>query len=95
LPEQKKPNLAQWANAFRLMRERDGRKPDRIREVAAWAISGFVLDPEYLNARKSSAKSLTRLIGDMNAKPATNGKSKYTGANSLFTEHKEGTHGDF
>ncbi|MCA9171946.1 MAG: hypothetical protein KDB23_29970 [Planctomycetales bacterium] len=36
-PEAKDPNFDTWANAVRLMRETDGRTPERIRAVFAWA----------------------------------------------------------
>ena len=35
-PERKKPNLQKWANSIRLMRERDGRTDEQIRELFIW-----------------------------------------------------------
>lgn len=36
-PKRKTPNLDAWANDIRLMRERDGRTDDEIRELFTWA----------------------------------------------------------
>lgn len=36
-PEHKSPNLEKWANSIRLIRERDGRKPEHIRALFEWA----------------------------------------------------------
>ena len=55
-PGRKPPNLADWANAIRLIRERDKRTDDRIREVFAWANNdGFwranILNPDKLREK--------------------------------------------
>lgn len=92
-PDQRKPNLDKWADAFRLLRERDNRTADRIREVAAWALADSFWSTNILSPIKLR-KQFGTLAAKM-AKPPITNKSKYTGANSLFTPHKEGTHGDF
>ncbi len=52
-PAHKKPNLDRWANTIRLMRERDGKTPEDIRAVFAWANADSfwqsnILSPEKL-----------------------------------------------
>jgi hypothetical protein len=38
-PSHKVPSLQKWANEIRLLRERDGRSPERVKELFLWANS--------------------------------------------------------
>lgn len=55
-PRHKKPNLESWANDVRLMRERDGRQPDQIREMFEWAQADSFWSANILSPKKLREK---------------------------------------
>ncbi|OUB63523.1 hypothetical protein [Bacillus thuringiensis] len=55
-PKQKEPNFNNWANEFRLMRERDNREPQEIKDVIDWCQAdpfwqGNILSPKKLREK--------------------------------------------
>lgn len=55
-PKQKEPNFDNWANEFRLMRERDNREPQEIKDVIDWCQAdpfwqGNILSPKKLREK--------------------------------------------
>ncbi|MES1048489.1 hypothetical protein FOA24_03060 [Bacillus thuringiensis] len=55
-PKQKEPNFDSWANEFRLMRERDNREPQEIKDVIDWCQAdpfwqGNILSPKKLREK--------------------------------------------
>ncbi|HDR4727290.1 TPA: hypothetical protein QCR01_005192, partial [Bacillus cereus] len=55
-PKQKEPNFDSWANEFRLMRERDNREPQDIKDVIDWCQAdpfwqGNILSPKKLREK--------------------------------------------
>ncbi|MEG7877449.1 phage replisome organizer N-terminal domain-containing protein [Bacillus cereus group sp. Sample62] len=55
-PKQKEPNLDSWANEFRLIRERDNREPQEIKDVIDWCQAdafwqGNILSPKKLREK--------------------------------------------
>lgn len=55
-PKQKEPNFDSWANEFRLMRERDNREPQEIKNVIDWCQAdpfwqGNILSPKKLREK--------------------------------------------
>lgn len=55
-PKQKEPNFDSWANDFRLMRERDNREPQEIKDVIDWCQAdpfwqGNILSPKKLREK--------------------------------------------
>ena len=55
-PKQKEPNFDSWANEFRLIRERDNREPQEIKDVIDWCQAdpfwkGNILSPKKLREK--------------------------------------------
>lgn len=63
-PNAKKPNLESWANTFRLMMERDGRKGKEIQDVILWCQQDSFWYKNILSADKLR-KQFDRLLLDM------------------------------
>lgn len=77
-PKTPKPNLDKWANAIRLMRERDGHSLDDIRRVFAWAnADGFwaanILSPDKLRGQFATLDAQMRRKGSSSKTPRPQG----------------------
>ena len=55
-PKQKEPNFNNWANEFRLMRERDNREPQEIKDVIDWCQADPFWQGNILSPRKLREK---------------------------------------
>lgn len=66
-PNHKKPNLQEWANSIRLMRERDKRTEEQIRYVIEWAQNDSFWAPNILSTKKLREKFDT-LTGQIKAR---------------------------
>ena len=70
-PDFKKPNLQTWAKDIGLMICRDGRNPDRIREVIAWAQADSFWKANILSVRSLRDKfdRLEMVMGKISERP--------------------------
>ncbi|MEW9575837.1 phage replisome organizer N-terminal domain-containing protein [Bacillus toyonensis] len=66
-PKQKEPNFDSWANEFRLMRERDNREAQEIKDVIDWCQADPFWQGNILSAKKLREK-FDQLTIQMNSK---------------------------
>ncbi|PHC44620.1 hypothetical protein COF09_05490 [Bacillus toyonensis] len=80
-PKQKEPNFDNWANEFRLMRERDNREPQEIKDVIDWCQAdpfwrGNILSPKKLREK------FDQLTIQMNSKKGAKNNAESSGSNT-------------
>ncbi|MDM5189382.1 phage replisome organizer N-terminal domain-containing protein [Bacillus sp. DX4.1] len=66
-PKQKEPNFDSWSNDFRLMREKDNREPQEIKDIIDWCQADAFWQGNILSAKKLREK-FDQLTIQMNSK---------------------------
>ncbi|HDR7801336.1 TPA: phage replisome organizer N-terminal domain-containing protein [Bacillus tropicus] len=84
-PKQKEPNFDSWANEFRLMRERDNREPQEIKDVIDWCQAdpfwlGNILSPKKLREKfdQLTIQMKSRKGANNNAESGTSNTNRYS-----------------
>lgn len=80
-PKQKEPNFDNWANEFRLMRERDNREPQEIKDVIDWCQADPFWQGNILSAKKLREK-FDQLTIQMNSKKGAKSNAESGGSNT-------------
>jgi len=80
-PKQKEPNFNNWANEFRLMRERDNREPQEIKDVIDWCQADPFWQGNILSPKKLREK-FDQLTIQMNSKKGANNNAESGGSNT-------------
>ncbi|PFS65514.1 hypothetical protein [Bacillus thuringiensis] len=80
-PKQKEPNFNNWANEFRLMRERDNREPQEIKDVIDWCQADPFWQGNILSPKKLREK-FDQLTIQMNSKKGANNNAESSGSNT-------------
>ncbi|MFJ8457303.1 hypothetical protein [Bacillus paramycoides] len=80
-PKQKEPSFDSWANDFRLMREKDNREPQEIKDVIDWCQldpfwQGNILSPKKLREK------FDQLTIQMNSKKGAKNNAESGGSNT-------------
>ncbi|MDA1758155.1 phage replisome organizer N-terminal domain-containing protein [Bacillus cereus] len=84
-PKQKEPNFDNWANEFRLMRERDNREPQEIKDVIDWCQAdpfwqGNILSPKKLREKfdQLTIQMKSKKGAKNNAESGTSNTNRYS-----------------
>ncbi|HDR8494212.1 TPA: phage replisome organizer N-terminal domain-containing protein [Bacillus cereus] len=80
-PKQKEPNFDSWANEFRLMRERDNREPQEIKDVIDWCQADPFWQGNILSPKKLREK-FDQLTIQMKSKKGANNNAESGGSNT-------------
>ncbi|MEB9381660.1 hypothetical protein P4J09_27150 [Bacillus cereus] len=80
-PKQKEPNFDNWANEFRLMRERDNREPQEIKDVIDWCQADPFWQGNILSPKKLREK-FDQLTIQMNSKKGEKNNAESSGSNT-------------
>ncbi|WP_406904425.1 hypothetical protein [Bacillus cereus] len=80
-PKQKEPNFDNWANEFRLMRERDNREPQEIKDVIDWCQADPFWQGNILSPKKLREK-FDQLTIQMNSKKGAKNNAESSGSNT-------------
>lgn len=80
-PKQKEPNFNNWANEFRLMRERDNREPQEIKDVIDWCQADPFWQGNILSPRKLREK-FDQLTIQMKSKKGARNNAESSGSNT-------------
>lgn len=80
-PKQKEPNFNNWANEFRLMRERDNREPQEIKDVIDWCQADPFWQGNILSPRKLREK-FDQLTIQMKSKKGERNNAESSGSNT-------------
>ncbi|MCS6595445.1 phage replisome organizer N-terminal domain-containing protein [Bacillus cereus] len=80
-PKQKEPNFDIWANEFRLMRERDNREPQEIKDVIDWCQADPFWQGNILSPKKLREK-FDQLTIQMNSKKGAKNNAESSGSNT-------------
>ncbi|PES22272.1 hypothetical protein CN268_14860 [Bacillus anthracis] len=80
-PKQKEPNFNNWANEFRLMRERDNREPQEIKDVIDWCQADLFWQGNILSPKKLREK-FDQLTIQMNSKKGAKNNAESSGSNT-------------
>ncbi|HDR7616998.1 TPA: phage replisome organizer N-terminal domain-containing protein [Bacillus mycoides] len=80
-PKQKEPNFDTWANDFRLMREKDSREPQEIKDVIDWCQADPFWQGNILSAKKLREK-FDQLTIQMNSKKGAKNNAESGGSNT-------------
>ncbi|HHT7143151.1 TPA: hypothetical protein ACTZ34_005106 [Bacillus cereus] len=80
-PKQKEPNFDSWANEFRLMRERDNREPQEIKDVIDWCQADPFWQGNILSPKKLREK-FDQLTIQMNSKKGAKNNAESGGSNT-------------
>ncbi|HDR8009925.1 TPA: hypothetical protein QCY64_005291, partial [Bacillus cereus] len=80
-PKQKEPNFDNWANEFRLMRERDNREPQEIKDVIDWCQADPFWQGNILSPKKLREK-FDQLTIQMNSKKGAKNNAESGGSNT-------------
>lgn len=79
--KQKEPNFDNWANEFRLMRERDNREPQEIKDVIDWCQADPFWQGNILSAKKLREK-FDQLTIQMKSKKGAQNNAESGGSNT-------------
>ncbi len=77
----KEPNFDSWANEFRLMRERDNREPQEIKDVIDWCQADPFWQGNILSPKKLREK-FDQLTIQMNSKKGAKNNAESGGSNT-------------
>lgn len=80
-PKQKEPNFDSWANEFRLMRERDNREAQEIKDVIDWCQADPFWQGNILSPKKLREK-FDQLTIQMNSKKGAKNNAESGGSNT-------------
>ncbi|PHB24749.1 hypothetical protein COE80_17110 [Bacillus pseudomycoides] len=80
-PKQKEPNFDNWANEFRLMRERDNREPQEIKDVIDWCQADLFWQGNILSPKKLREK-FDQLTIQMKSKKGAKNNAESGGSNT-------------
>ncbi|PGA79624.1 hypothetical protein COL94_28845 [Bacillus wiedmannii] len=80
-PKQKEPNFDSWANEFRLMRERDNREAQEIKDVIDWCQADPFWQGNILSPKKLREK-FDQLTIQMNSKKGAKSNAESGGSNT-------------
>lgn len=80
-PKQKEPNFDTWSNDFRLMREKDNREPQEIKDVIDWCQADPFWQGNILSAKKLREK-FDQLTIQMNSKKGAKNNAESGGSNT-------------
>ncbi|XLP22205.1 phage replisome organizer N-terminal domain-containing protein [Bacillus toyonensis] len=80
-PKQKEPNFDNWANEFRLMRERDNREAQEIKDVIDWCQADPFWQGNILSAKKLREK-FDQLTIQMKSKKGAKNNAESGGSNT-------------
>lgn len=80
-PKQKEPNFDSWANDFRLMREKDSREPQEIKDVIDWCQTDPFWQGNILSPKKLREK-FDQLTIQMKSKKGANNNAESGGSNT-------------
>lgn len=80
-PKQKEPNFDSWANDFRLMREKDDRELQEIKDVIDWCQADPFWQGNILSAKKLREK-FDQLTIQMNSKKGAKNNAESSGSNT-------------
>ncbi|MDA2655817.1 phage replisome organizer N-terminal domain-containing protein [Bacillus cereus] len=80
-PKQKEPNFDNWANEFRLMRERDNREPQEIKDVIDWCQADPFWQGNILSPKKLREK-FDQLTIQMKSKKGAKNNAESSGSNT-------------
>ncbi|PGE68209.1 phage replisome organizer N-terminal domain-containing protein [Bacillus toyonensis] len=80
-PKQKGPKFDSWANEFRLMRERDNREPQEIKDVIDWCQADPFWQGNILSAKKLREK-FDQLTIQMKSKKGAQNNAESGGSNT-------------
>lgn len=80
-PKQKEPNFDSWANEFRLMRERDNREPQEIKDVIDWCQADPFWQGNILSPKKLREK-FDQLTIQMKSKKGAKNNAESSGSNT-------------
>ncbi|HDR7542004.1 phage replisome organizer N-terminal domain-containing protein [Bacillus sp. CH_442] len=80
-PKQKEPNFDNWANEFRLMRERDNREPQEIKDVIDWCQADPFWQGNILSPKKLREK-FDQLTIQMNSKKGAKNNAESSDSNT-------------
>ncbi|MGX5563972.1 hypothetical protein ACWKS2_28070 [Bacillus thuringiensis] len=80
-PKQKEPNFDNWANEFRLMRERDNREPQEIKDVIDWCQADPFWQGNILSPKKLREK-FDQLTIQMKSKKGAKNNAESNGSNT-------------
>lgn len=80
-PKQKEPNFDNWANEFRLMRERDNREPREIKDVIDWCQADPFWQGNILSPKKLREK-FDQLTIQMKSKKGAKNNAESNGSNT-------------
>ncbi|MDC7735501.1 hypothetical protein [Bacillus thuringiensis] len=80
-PKQKEPNFDNWANEFRLMRERDNREPQEIKAVIDWCQADPFWQGNILSPKKLREK-FDQLTIQMKSKKGAKNNAESSGSNT-------------
>lgn len=80
-PKQKEPNLDTWSNDFRLMREKDDRELQEIKDVIDWCQADPFWQGNILSAKKLREK-FDQLTIQMNSKKGAKSNAESSGSNT-------------
>ncbi|MBJ8031125.1 hypothetical protein [Bacillus cereus group sp. N21] len=80
-PKQKEPNFDTWANDFRLMREKDNREPQEIKDVIDWCQADPFWQGNILSAKKLREK-FDQLTIQMNSKKGAKNNAESGASNT-------------
>ncbi|MCU7389683.1 hypothetical protein [Bacillus sp. ST24] len=80
-PKQKEPNFNNWANEFRLMRERDNREPQEIKDVIDWCQADPFWQGNILSPKKLREK-FDQLTIQMKSKKGAKNNAESSGSNT-------------
>lgn len=80
-PKQKEPNFNNWANDFRLMRERDNREPQEIKDVIDWCQADSFWQGNILSPKKLREK-FDQLTIQMNSKKGAKNNAESSDSNT-------------
>ncbi|MGG0280345.1 phage replisome organizer N-terminal domain-containing protein [Bacillus pacificus] len=80
-PKQKEPNFDSWANDFRLMREKDDRELQEIKDVIDWCQADPFWQGNILSPKKLREK-FDQLTIQMNSKKGAKNNAESSGSNT-------------
>ncbi|PEA02055.1 hypothetical protein [Bacillus cereus] len=85
-PKQKEPNFDSWANEFRLMRERDNREPQEIKDVIDWCQADPFWQGNILSPKKLREKFDQLTIQMKSRKGANNNAESNSGSTRRYSQ---------
>lgn len=85
-PKQKEPNFDSWANEFRLMRERDNREPQEIKDVIDWCQADPFWQGNILSPKKLREKFDQLTIQMKSRKGANNNAESDSGSTRRYSQ---------